>query len=63
MNALNKTIINIAFANKLDAEIGSLSAGGYALYIEVEDSESINLFDQFSDRIIPDEDMIIIALY
>jgi hypothetical protein len=63
MNALNMTIINIAFANKLDAEIGTLSTGKYALYIEVEDSESINLFDQFSDRIIPDEDMIVIALY
>jgi hypothetical protein len=63
MNALNMTIINIAFTNKLDAEIGTLSTGKYALYIEVEDSESINLFDQFSDRIIPDEDMIVIALY
>jgi predicted nucleotidyltransferase len=63
MNALNVTILNIAYANLLDAEIGRQSDGTYALYIEVEDSETIDLFDQFTDRIIPDEDMIVIALY
>jgi hypothetical protein len=63
MNALNMTILNIAFTNQLDAEIGTIFDGKFALFIEVEDPKSIELFSHFADRIVPDEDMIIIALY
>jgi hypothetical protein len=63
MNPLNIAILNRAFANGLDAAIEKTDTGTYALFISDDAEGTRELFSSFEDRILPDDEMIIIELY